>query len=396
MNSISLVYSIKNKKIFNLYVLAFSVLFLQSIHVWFLWGNLFKILCPLFFVASSLLNRTINSGIYSKKSYLHIASITFLISFLALRGTYDAGVLSICKAIINVFALYDVLLLSQSAGAYFIKFITRAFGIITIISLAGWIPFLIGIPLPHEYIIDKEYGYSFDNYYIFLYNHGIIPRFCSIFLEPGYFGQLAAIILFVNKMRLNNMYTIFTLVGLLFSLSLAGYALVAIGFILTFLKRKHLWILVLISILGFGFVSWIKSYNGGDNAINLLILARMEFEDGEMSGYNRSGEDFDYYMETSFMRNGLFLFGHGSSFEKMEWDHGVAGYKVYLAQNGYIGLIMAIAAYWLIVKRMRKPNRMMRLYFLLIMILYWQAAYPFWFCYFALYVTGLSNLKSEN
>lgn len=397
MNNNSLIYSIKDKKIFNIYVFSFFTLFLQSIHVWFLWGNLFKIFCPLFFVFASLLNRTKNSGLYRKRQYLHIGAITFIVTFLALRGSYDAGILSIGKALIGVFTLYDVLLLSQATCIYFIRFLTKAFGVITIISLLGWIMFLLGVSMPHVYIVDKEFGYSFQNYYIFLYNElGFIPRYCSIFLEPGYYAQLAAIILYANKMKINNCYTIAILIGVLFSLSLAGYSLVAIGFFFIYLKRKHLKVLILGAILGHFLISGVKSYNDGNNAVNLLILSRLEFEDGEMAGYNRSGEDFDYYMETTFMQNGLFLFGLGSDFEKMKWDHGVAGYKVYIAQKGYIGLLMAILAYWYIVERIPKPKRQMKLFFLLIMILYWQAAYPFWFCYFALYVTGLANLNIDD
>lgn len=389
--------SVRDKKVFNLYVAAFFILFLQSIHVWFLWGNFFKVICPLFFVVASYLNRTKNPELYSRRQYRHIQVITFIILFIALRGSYDAGILSIGKAIIGVMALYDVLLLSQCACVHFIRSITKLFGIITIVSLVGWIPFLIGIPLPHEHIIDKEYGYAFDNYYIFLYGTSfLIPRFCSVFLEPGYYGQLAAMILFANRMKVSNIYTVVILIGVLFSLSLAGYALVALGFIFTYLNRNHLKIFILLGILSGGFWFGVKSYNGGDNAINLLILSRMEFEDGKMTGYNRSGEDFDRYMKTTFMHNGLFLFGHGSDFEKMTWDHGVAGYKVYLAQNGYVGLLMAILAYWYILKRLPRAKRMMKLYFLLIMILYWQASYPFWFCYFAIYVTGLAHLRTDN
>lgn len=396
LNNISSLNVVKSKLTFRLYIISFFLLFLQSIHVWFLWGNLFKIVCPLLFVFASLLNRSYNPGLYARKLYKHIPIIVFLILFLSLRGCYDAGILSIGKSCIGVFALYDVLLLSPSICVNLIRVITKVFGVITLISLLGWILFLIGVPLPHEYIQDREFGYSFQNYYIFLYNElGIIPRFGSIFLEPGYYGQLAAIILYANKMKINNWYTITIMIGVLFSLSLAGYALVAIGFIFTYLRRKYLWVLILLAAIGWGFISVAKSYNGGDNPINLLILSRMEFEDGEMTGYNRSGDDFDHYMETTFMQNGLFLFGHGSSFEKMKWDQGVAGYKVYLAQNGYVGLIMAIIAYLYIVNRLSKPKKQMILFFLLVMILYWQAAYPFWFCYFSIYVTGLAHLRSN-
>lgn len=394
MNNAICIETIIDKKVFKFYVFSFCLLFLQSIHVWFLWGNFFKIVCPTVFVFASLLNRSRNKGLYTKNQYHHISGIIVIIALLAIRGSYDAGVLSIGKAIIDVIALYDVLLLSYYASQYLIQVLTKLFGIISIVSLIGWLLFLFGVPLPHEYIIDKEFGYAFENYYIFLYNTGLlIPRFCSIYLEPGYYGQLAAIILFANRMKIDNLYTIVILIGVLFSLSLAGYALVAIGFIFTYLKRKYFFYLVFLLLIGFGFIDGAKKYNGGDNAVNIWILSRMEFEDGEMVGYNRSGEDFDQYMKTTFMQNGNFLFGLGSKFEKMNWDHGVAGYKVYIAQKGYVGLLLAVLAYWLIVCRSPKPNRLMKLFFVLIMILYWQAAYPFWFCYFAVYVTGLGKLR---
>lgn len=397
MNELRSLGLIRDVGVFKLYIIAFLFLCGQSIHVWFLWGNLFKVLCPILFMGASLLNRSKNCGIYSRKQYLHIVPIIVIIAFIALRSTYDAGILSISKALIGVYALYDLLILGQEVGIYIIRLITKLFGIVTIISLTGWILFLLGIPLPNNYIVDTEFGYTFNNYYIFLHNQSLlIPRFCSVFLEPGYYGQLAALILFANKMRFNNKYTIAIAVGVLFSLSLAGYVLVGIGLIFTYFKKKLYLPFIILLFIGYCSIEFIKKYNGGDNPINILILSRLEFEDGEMVGYNRSGEDFDLYMKTKFLQDGNALFGLGSSFEKMQWDHGVAGYKVYIAQNGYLGLLLAIIAYWLTIKRNRRATKDMKLFFLLIMILYWQAAYPFWFCYFALFVTGLAHLRTDN
>lgn len=399
MNNIYIKNSIRDKRIFNLYVVAFFILFLQSFHVWFLWHTFFKVICPLFFIVISYLNRRKNPEIYSFGHYRHIHAIVFIIIFLALRGSYDAGLLSIGKALIGVVALYDVLLLSQYACIHFIRKITKTFGIITIISLIGWIPFLLGIPLPHDYIVNKEYGYTFQNYFVFLYGEAasfLFPRFCSIFLEPGYYGQMAAAILFANKMKINNIFTIAIFIGVLFSLSLTGYVLVVLGVVFTYVHKRNIKSFVFLTILGSSLLYGVGSYNGGNNAVNLLIFSRMEFEDGEMKGYNRTGDDFDSYMKNQFMRNGLFLFGHGSAFEKMKWEHGVAGYRVYLAQNGYVGLFLAVFAYWLILKRIPKTKKNDETFFILFMIIYWQAAYPFWFCYFAIFVTGLAHLRSDS
>lgn len=385
---------IKDRSVFNLYIITYFALFLQSIHVWFFWGNLFKIICPLLFVCSSILNRKKNPSLYSSNCYSHIIGIIIIISFLSIRGSYDAGILSICKSVVGILALIDVLLLSPKICIYLTKNVTIVFAVITAISLSGWVLFLIGVPLPHALIVDKEFGYVLDNYYIFLYNNSLIPRFGSVFLEPGYYGQLASIILFANKMRINNRYTIIILLGVLFSLSLAGYALVTIGFILTYLRKKYIVYFFIIFALGYVFVEKAKSYSGGENAINTMVLSRMEFEDGEMKA-QRTTEDFDRYMNTKFHQNGYTLFGVGSDFEKMHWE-GVAGYKVYIAQNGYLGLFLAILAYWLVLFRIPKPKIQMKFFFILIMLLYWQAAYPFWFCYFSIYVIGLAFLQTNN
>lgn len=383
-----------SKVTFKLYVFAYIVLFLQSMHVWFFWGNLFKIFCPIFFLIAAYLNHKKNPFCYTNYNGLNSSVFLFIILFIGLWGSYDAGILSICKAIVCAAALYELTKLSENTNKTILLALTKCFGIISMISLAGWILFILGFSLPSSPIEDREFGYTFENYYIFLYNGlGFIPRFCSIFLEPGYYGQLAAIILFANKMKLDNIYTIAIFIATLFSLSLAGYVLVAMGFIFVNIRHVNFRKLILTVVIGYSVFNFVKNYNNGDNVVNNLILARLEIEDGKLTGDDRVTEELDMYFRHALIQNDKFLFGLGSEFNEMDWEGGVAGYKVYIIQNGYVGLILAIFGYLIILYRQGKPNLLMKLCFVLFMALYWQASYPYWFGFFSVYVFSLASLR---
>lgn len=388
---------IPNNTTYKLYSISYLLLFLQSMHVWFLWGNFFKIICPISFLLVAYLNHTNNPQCYQRyksKSRLFFAIIIF---FIALREAYDAGFLSICKSIIGIAALLEITKLSRESVQDLLCFLTKCFGVISIVSLVGWILFLVGFNLPNYYIVDNEFGYTFQNYYVFLYNMlGAIPRYCSIFLEPGYYGQLAAIILYANKMRLNNIYTISIFIGVLFSLSLAGYVLVAMGFIFTCVKKENFVKLLLLLGIGYGSFIFITHYNNGDNPINDLIFARLEIQDGKLAGDHRTTDELDNYLETTLITSGKYLFGVGSAFSKMDWGRGVAGYKAYIVENGYVGLFLAILGYLLMLFRYKNVNMHMKLCFVLFMMMYWQAAYPYWFGFFSIYIFSLGVLYRDD
>lgn len=385
-----------NKKIFILYQCSYLVLFLQSMHVWFLWGNFFKIVCPLFFLIIAFFNRKVNSRYYQKYTSKGRVLFALIVLFIAITDTFDAGVLSICKSLVDILALLELTKLSRIAIVKLLRFLTKSFGVISMVSLVGWILFLVGVDLPNSYIVDEEFGYSFQNYYIFLYNMlGLLPRFCSVFLEPGYYGQLAAILLFANKMKLNNMYLIAIFLGNLLSLSLAGYILVVLGFIFTFANRISLLKISVFSIILFGTVVFFVNYNKGDNPVNNLIFARLEINDGKLAGDDRTTESLDIYLATTFLKSGKCLFGLGSSFTKMDWGHGVAGYKVYLIRNGFVGFLLAILGYIIMLFRYKKVSLSMKLCFILFMLMYWQAAYPYWFSFFSIYIFTLGVFSLE-
>ena len=88
------------------------------------------------------------------------------------------------------------------------------------ISLFFWILFLVGFPLLHG-LLSSDRVYTFDNYYFFIrgtyFSEGVFPRFCSIFLEPGYVGCFSSFMLFLNKYDLHKWKNIVYLVAVIFA-----------------------------------------------------------------------------------------------------------------------------------------------------------------------------------
>ena len=79
----------------------------------------------------------------------------------------------------------------------------------------------------------------------------------------------------------------------------------------------------------------------------------------------------------------------------MDWGHGVAGYKVYLIRYGFVGFFLAILGYIIMLFRYKKVSLSMKLCFILFMLMYWQAAYPYWFSFFSVYIFTLGAFSLE-
>lgn len=83
-------------------------------------------------------------------------------------------------------------------------------------------------------------------------------------------------------------------------------------------------------------------YNGGDNLIHDLILMRLEIEDGEMVGDNRVTDDFQMEFDDFLQSSDIFLG------REMDWStFGNSGFRVYIYENGLIGLLLVILLYFL-------------------------------------------------
>lgn len=235
-----------------------------------------------------------------------------------------------------------------------LKFIIRVTAILILVSLIFWVMYLIGIQLPHYSVVTNNY-YDHSVYYFFLLNNGsVIPRFAGLFLEPGHVGSTACLLFFLNNVTLKKWENIVFLIAIFLSLSLAAYGLLVgcIGLHLLIKSKKaclklvpYLVVLLLTSI-------FFSNYNDGDNPINEKILMRLVFEDGKMTGNNRTSQAFDYAYDRYLKSDRVFT-GMGRdvmvSGSKVGVLHGTASWKKYFFLRGYIGctLLLTFLFYYL-------------------------------------------------
>ena len=121
--------------------------------------------------------------------WLHNYSIYSLMSGILLWGT-----------------IFPWIMLKDEYKADIIRFITKYFAIILLISITTFILFQIGVDFPHSIIHYRDSYGKIYNYYTFIYlGRGGGPlRFQSIFLEPGHMTMGIAPLLFINRYNLKN------------------------------------------------------------------------------------------------------------------------------------------------------------------------------------------------
>ena len=133
--------------------------------------------------------------------------------------------------------------------------------------------------------------------------------------------------------------------------------------------------------------------NSGENAVYNYLFKRLEFNNGEISGYNRFSSDLDnYYKE--FLKSRSIYFGIGEvEFRKLSWDGGNAGYKVFIIQYGIIGTLLVFLFYFLML--MKSYSKIASLLFLAYILIFLQASYPLIESELIIFITAISILKKK-
>lgn len=266
------------------------------------------------------------------------------------------------------------------------------------ISLIGWVLYLVGIPLPHYYSNTSDF-YTHDVYYLFVITNNsiwdIIPRFSGMFLEPGHIGSTACLLLYIHKFNFRIKSNYIYLFSILFSLSLAAYCLFFIGICMYyFLNGRHIMKYVLI--LGFFaaiFVSIGLTYNSGDNIVNEKILSRLVFEDGQLSGDNRTSMLFDSYYD-EWLEKGDIVWGYGRKAYGYDGSTnlllGTASFKRFFFIQGFVGTILVALLYFILFYKYR--SRQGYGFFVLYILCNMIRDYPYRLMWFYLFVCGIISL----
>ena len=363
---------------------------------WFTWGayNTFIIgFLPILFGLNFIINTkvTFDDSIINK---LSIILIIILQLYIVREFKITALILSIFR-IINISLL---ILLNDKFKKEIFYFISNSLLIILGISSFFWILFLLGINLPNG-SISYEYGPYINYYFFILYDEqsffSIIPRFSSIFLEPGYLGMLTAFLIISNKFNFEKLSVKILLVATLFSFSLAAFLVIIITYflyLLTHSNKSFLYLIIIVCLI-FGLYIVSVNLNSGENAVYNYLFKRLEFNNGEISGYNRFSSDLDnYYKE--FLKSRSIYFGIGEvEFRKLSWDGGNAGYKVFIIQYGIIGTLLVFLFYFLML--MKSYSKIASLLFLAYILIFLQASYPLIESELIIFITAISILKKK-
>ena len=285
-----------------------------------------------------------------------------------------------------------IILLKDGEKKKLYIFLTQCLAIILVATLVCWILYLCGFGFAYR---DIEYeGRELVDYRYFLRSYGLIPRFQSLFLEPGHVGTICSLILYVNNYDFKKPINYIYLFSALFSLSLASYVLIVIGYIIKILISNKSKFKILVALVCFSSVLlglYLATKENEDSVLQQKIFKRLEFEDGEMAGSNRYSVTFEAFYDAKMSDVNTMIFGLGNQFNIQDYP-GNAGYKIYVIQNGWLATLFLFLMYLSLTVEYKSLKS---LGFLLLFILsFTQRAYATTYILMILYIVSLPCLNS--
>ncbi len=381
-----------------LFTTGIAINIFASIHVMYFW--MIEAYCPFvtmpLFIMSVLLSRSTHTPIFTRTDFLLPTLLSLIVQYYqCLVNAQNIVPFIISTASLCMF--YCMFRIDKEIAEKSLTKICKVFAGFLIISILFFFLHFIGVNLPN---VSVERGnYSYTNFFFFLLDDRelwniLIPRFNSVFLEPGHMGTTIIMLLATQIGKWKKWYNVVLFVALLMSFSLAAYCL---GVMLLFLRlwmlrRKIvLKVLGLVSFLGI-IVGGSFVYNDGDNMLNNLIVMRLEVSDtgDDFKGNNRVSEDFEKEFE-SFLGSSDILFGREMDYEG--W--GNSGYRVYIYDYGMAGFALFLLFYFFAF-RTGRDIRAITTAFVLAMTNFWIRGYPMLFAFvFPYFIISQMNQKID-
>ena len=366
-----------------LFTIGIAINIFASIHVMYFW--MIEAYCPFvtmpLFIMSVLLSRSTHTPIFTRTDFLLPTLLSLIVQYYQCLVNAQ-NIVPFIISTASLCMLYCMFRIDKEIAEKSLTKICKVFAGFLIISILFFFLHFIGVNLPN---VSVERGnYSYTNFFFFLLDDRelwniLIPRFNSVFLEPGHMGTTIIMLLATQIGKWKKWYNVVLFVALLMSFSLAAYCL---GVMLLFLRlwmlrRKIvLKVLGLVSFLGI-IVGGSFVYNDGDNMLNNLIVMRLEVSDtgDDFKGNNRVSEDFEKEFE-SFLGSSDVLFGREMDYEG--W--GNSGYRVYIYDYGMAGFALFLVFYFFAF-RTGRDIRAITTAFVLAMTNFWIRGYPMLFAF---------------
>lgn len=354
-----------------IYKVFIIFLMMTSFHAWMFWGLVNNLMFWMVAVVVSfvlfLWNRRHFNMLNQRRNivWFILLQVTLLLS----RG--DLNFFGVLGIMIPTWSVFSVFLLKDESKDNLFETAYIVLAVVLTVSLIAWVLFLSGVQFPYTM---EPYGdddlYYFENYRFFLRNTTMgsglgIPRFSSIFLEPGYLGCMISLLLYARHYKM-DFWGVIMMICQFATFSLAGWLTTLIGFVAykSFHSRRPA--LVVGSVAAVVLIIWgaAKTVNQGDNVVNLLVIERLTFDSdrGTIAGYDRSDEGTDYWFWNNFVKSPDVMFGSTSQADNLKINDN--DWKAYIVKNGIVGLAsFLLFAFYPVLStpRRRKDERKMLL-----------------------------------
>lgn len=383
-------YLIEKKRIVLLcYYVGMLLVYFGSLHPWWLWPlkELYPIPAAGLLFIGYLISNSMNVGVFNRRDYL-LPTFFYVLVMLYIMAVGD-GDLNINAYITFFFTIIVIFVLMKSDVALLHKLtdvIAKSMAILLIPSIIAFFLYLVGFSLPSRNDTFGDNHYNFTNYYFFMIDDRfmmvLIPRFQAFFLEPGHLGSATTLLLMTQYGRWKRWWNVVLIVASVISFSLAAYAIIIVQMFLSMwvnrekIVRKVVYLIAFLGICGLT----ATLYNGGDNLVNNLILARLEVDDktGEMVGNNRVDEGFEKEFDKYLTTTDVFF---GRDMSRIASDSGNSGYRVFIYQNGLVGLFFLVLFYAFSFRKFTDWRYLVAV-IVVSLLIFWIRGYPLWYSNF--------------
>ena len=394
--------SISTISIFFLFLIMF-----WSMQPWFLWYHRTIIISAL--SGCFILFRFILLSKDYKVNYsiFIVVAFAFLVYFL-IQLRFTPGLLGVFNFIRIILVFTFVMIMTKDEKEKIVTMTTTIYAWIMGISLLAYLFVVTGIQLPYYSMSHPDYLWypPFLNYRLFIAGTNksvFISRFQSIFLEPGQMSVILVFLVYINRYKLKRKSVLIIFISVLISLSLAGYVLLILGYLLQLtIKSKNIYgailkiAIVITLFISMGFYYYIKN---PDSIFSRVLLSRFELDERKgIRGNNRTQSRFNYYYETQFLTSTEnILWGKEiNEFERMMfYDRGGnMSYRTFLFRYGSITLILLFLMYLSIAAT--KPSRLGFGLLILYSASFIQATFALWEIQLFLFVGAVQYFYAES
>ncbi len=377
----------KQSVAYGLFSMGMLLVFVGSLHPWFFWfmKEMYVVPAAVMLYFSYLISLGSEKTFYTREDYIPALLTYILLAYYMLLVNSEKWT-SYLQVTFTIPVFFCMLRANEQVLQRVMKDICRIMAFCLIISAVAFLLYLLGFPFPSRSSVFGDHQYSFENYYLFMLDDRflamIIPRFSSVFLEPGHLGTATAMMLLSQMGNWKKWYNITLFVVTLITFSLAAYGLLFVYvFLNMWVQRKHLIgkLMITLAVIGIS-IGGIVLYNDGDNMVYNLILLRLEVDDrtGEMVGNNRVTEDFEKEFDDFVMSSDVVL---GRDMKDWSSDSGNSGYRVFIYEYGLVGLVLVILFY-VFAFRAGVDYRFLCSVAIASVLLFWSRGYLLWYSNF--------------